>query len=148
MKHSPEVRSRVAAQSFQGVFFIVFIVVALVIFMGALSIGAPGPFLLAPLAFVLIGVAMFIASIRKGVDFSRAPLKRVPAAVAGERSQVSGGGQNTSASTSYFVTLEFKGGRRKEYSAGDELAGKLSAGDIGVAYLKGRVLVDFRRVRL
>jgi len=84
----------------------------------------------------------------KAASFSSAPMRKWGAVVIDERIKVSGGGNNSSARTHYFVTLEDKDGARDEYEVRESLAGKVGSGDIGVAYSKNSTLVAFKRVRI
>ena len=129
-------------------FFILFVGASLFMFTVIGATGAPGFLRLVPLFFSVAGVAAAIAILRKMGNFSRAPLQREPALVAGERTEVSGGGRDSSSSTDYFITLEFPGGRRREYTTQGKVVGKVSEGDLGVAFLKGDFLLDFERLRV
>ena len=77
------------------------------------------------------------------IRYSKTPIERVIALIAAERTDVSGGGNNRSVSTSYHATLQFEAGNRVELRCGDDMTGKIARGDMGVAYTKGNVLVDF-----
>jgi hypothetical protein len=44
------------------------------------------------------------------------------------------------------VLLEDRSGGRREYSCNSRLAGAHAPGDIGVAFLRGGFLLDFKRV--
>lgn len=76
---------------------------------------------------------------------ARAPVVRVVAVVVDERVRVSGGGKNSSASTSYYATLQMRDGARRELGCDGALAGRIAAPDIGVAFTKEDQLVDFIR---
>jgi hypothetical protein len=65
-----------------------------------------------PIGFIVLGVFMFLKFRTKMTDFQNSPTRAHAALIAGKRTQVSGGGQNSSASTSYFITAEFEDGRR------------------------------------
>ena len=77
---------------------------------------------------------------------SLARLERSIALVADERTEVSGGGKDSSASTSYHVLLEWKEGQRRELKPSARVTGAVAPGDIGVAYVKANRLLDFRRI--
>lgn len=77
-----------------------------------------------------------------------APVRRQPALVVDDRTVVQTAEDDTRARTSHHLTLEFEDGRREELRARGRVAGLLAAGDMGVAYTKGRSLVEFRRVRV
>lgn len=104
------------------------------------------PLAVLPLLLVILGVVGLAKNLQKATDFSASPLERHPAVVVDKRTKISGSGGDGSAFTSYFVTLQFPGGERTEYTANGPLAGALAQGDLGVAYLKSKVLLDFQRV--
>lgn len=107
---------------------------------------APLPFVLMPLAMGLFAVVAFATAVRKGMRRVRAPWKRVPAVVIDERTAMSGGGESSSVRTTYYALLELEDGQRLEVETPAAVAGKIAAGDAGVAYLRGDYLADFRRV--
>jgi hypothetical protein len=99
-------------------------------------------------AFLVVPVIFIVSAsllLRKGMAFAAAPITNELRVVVDERVNVSGGG-DTSKSTTYYATLQDRSGGRTEYETYDWLAGRIAAGDIGVAYLKGRRLVDFARL--
>ena len=129
-----------------AVFGLVFAGIALVMLklVGGFG-GMPGVFGLVPLLFVGVGLLVAFGVGAKALRFVNAPLLRVPALIVDERTAVSGGGRNSSASTSYNATLEAADGRREEYRIDGRLAGRVAPGDYGLAYLRGGILLDFRR---
>jgi hypothetical protein len=154
MKHTPSSSSHRGGIAAQGVFFLLFAVIALfIMFMGG-KIDTPGPsgtdnvFVIVPIAFAAIGIGGFLFTLLKGTSFSRSRLARLAAAIAGERTRVSGGGGNSHARTTYYVTLQGPGGRRHEFDASDRVSGMVTTGDVGIAYVKAGVLLDFKRVRV
>lgn len=125
---------------------VLFIVVGL--FMTGVAGAVFAPMALIPLAIVVVGVVAMLKGVMSGATRINAPLRRMPALVVGERTKITGGGDNSSAKTSYYITLEFKSGDRAEFSTSDEVIGAVTEGDLGVAYTKADYLVDFRRVRV
>lgn len=108
--------------------------------------GAVGgaPFALVPLLAVVFAIAMLVVTVPRVYELTSSPLLRVPARVLDKRNEVAGwGGGHRSASTRDLVTLEDEHGRRRQYFATSRLAGRIVPGDLGVAFLKGRHLVDF-----
>jgi hypothetical protein len=97
------------------------------------------------LVIAAIGLAMAVPAGLRAASFSRAPLQRVAVLVADERTKISGGGNDSSASTTYYATLEQADGSREEFEIDARLAGSIAPGDFGVAYVKGGLLLDFRR---
>jgi len=144
MAHRPSTATLAVGFGVMMIFGLVFaaIAVGMMLFVGALF----PPFALFLLLFVAAGLAMAITGGVKASRLANAPLLRVPALVVDERTQVSGGGNNSSASTSYFATLEVADAGREEYRIDGRLAGSVAPGDYGLAYLRSGFLLDFRRV--
>ncbi len=134
------VRFRFGTQLAFGIF-------ALFAGVGILIAGAPKEPTAAVIALVVlaIGAAITLTAGLRSASFSRAPLERVPALVADERTKVSGGSGNSSASTTYFATLEQADGQREEFEIDSRLAGAIAPGDFGLAYVRAGLLLDFRR---
>jgi len=107
------------------------------------SVWSTGMFVL--LLIVVIGLFFLIKSVARAANFARARPEAYPAGVVQTRMQVSGGGQNRSASTSYFITLEDEHGRRAEFEVSSRVAGQLTEGDVGVAHVRHRWLLEFSR---
>jgi hypothetical protein len=144
MQHEPRVPSLayvVAARSMFAV-SLVFAIAGLAFLLG---IPAPVPFKVLWVVMTAVSVALGIAMLVRARRYHAAPIARSTAIVIGTRTQVSGSGRDGSASTSYFVTLQERTGVRTEVHALDNVVGLLTAGDIGVAYIKSRTLVAFRR---
>lgn len=99
--------------------------------------------LLFPLAITLVGAFMLAATLKRAARFTSAELRRTIALVVDERVSVSGGRH---AHTTYFATLEWKSRTRREFSVNARLAGKIAPNDLGVAYMKADVLLDFERL--
>ncbi|HEX7703711.1 MAG TPA: DUF2500 family protein [Kofleriaceae bacterium] len=99
-------------------------------------------FVIVPIIFIVVAVVM----VAKAMKFASAPITNELLVVVDERVAVTGGGENSSAHTTYYATLQDRSGARLEYRTYDWLAGGIAAGDIGVAYLKGGRLVDFSRL--
>ena len=104
----------------------------------------PPALLLGPLLLGLLGVIVIVVA---GRDRS-SPIRSNVAVVLDERIKVSGGGQNTSAKTTYYVLVADRAGTRIELETTEDLAGRTAPGDIGVAYIRRGRLVDFSVVRL
>jgi hypothetical protein len=92
-----------------------------------------------------VGLAITLTAGLRATSFARARLQRVPALVVDKRTKVSGGGNNSSASTTYYATLEQVDGLREEYEIDSKLSGSIAQGDIGLAFLRGGMLLDFKR---
>jgi hypothetical protein len=104
--------------------------------------------MIVPLVVLGVAVIGFLSALGKGAILATSELLVRPAIVAGERTSVDGGGGSSSSTTHYFVTLESRDGERTEFSASDKLAGRVTEGDIGVAYIKADCLIEFERVRV
>lgn len=102
--------------------------------------GAPGLiFVLVPLLMCGIGIMGAITAARRTRMLSMGVFERLPALVRDERSE------SGEKSTSHFVTLEFEDGARTEYQVDGRTSGSVAPDDVGVAYIKGGFLIDFRR---
>ena len=141
MRHRPSSAGAAAGMAFGLGFAIVFTAISAVItVMFALAAGPCAAF---PLLFVLLGVGLIVVTMKKGADFASSKTEPRPALVLDERTAVSGG-ENTS--TRYYLTLEFPDGERSEFEVKGSLSGELTTGDMGIAYTRSDVLLDFQRV--
>ena len=120
-----------------------------------LSVGLPfaatiilAPFALIPLLFTAIGGWVLYDALRRRTRFMNARLLRVPALVVGERTKVTGGGRNSSATTTYFVTLQYDDGERHELRTKGAVIGEVTDGDIGYAFVRDIYLLDFARLNV
>ena len=103
-------------------------------------------FLLVPLVFVGIGIWTVISGLARVAQIRGAPLDRLASVVINKRTDVSSGGRRDSATTTYFSTLELKNGVRRELRTNESLAGLIKPGDVGVAFVKADLLLEFLRV--
>lgn len=148
MAHEPKapVVINIVAPLFMAVFGIGFLAVSTSMMGGDDGIPAPPGFRLLfaaiPVAFIAICAWMVV----RGVRFARAPVQKALAVVIDERVAVSGGGKNSSVRTTYYATVQFQAGDRHEYETYGWLAGRIAAGDLGVAFTKGDTLIDFLRL--
>ena len=154
MEREPDTREVVAGSAFSVVFMLFFAAVALFIGSTACSVtanspfGGPGPqlFALVPFAMAAFGIAAAVKAGGRAKRVASSPTERRLALVRDERTKVSGGGENSSASTSYFVTLEYENGSREEHRVSPRAAGRVAPGDVGVAYERAGILVDFEQL--
>lgn len=109
-------------------------------------LGACPPLGFLPLAIVAIGGFALLKQLTRTASARNAPLEKRPAIVVDERTSVSGGGESRSLRTLYYATLQFQDGTRREFDVFAGVAGKITRGDMGIAYLKGDYLVQFGRV--
>lgn len=131
-----------------AVVFAVFTVVALTIgvklgFSGSMFGGGVGLLAVIPLAIAAYGASLVVKAVARTSAIRTSPTERHVALVRDERVKVSSGGRNSRATTSYFVTLEYEDGRRKEHTVDARLASRVASGDVGVAFERGGYLVDF-----
>jgi hypothetical protein len=144
MHHEPRVPSLAYVIAAAGMFLfsLVFAIVALAFLSG---IPAPVAFKVLWVATTAVFVAIGIGVLVRAWRYHASPIARAIAIVVGTRTQISGSSSDGSTSTSYFATLQDRTGARTEVHALGNVVGLLTAGDIGVAYLKSRTLVAFRR---
>lgn len=106
-----------------------------------------------PLWFSLLFVVGGLVFAGGGVLLARgllavrhAPIERMIAVVVKERTDVRG--DERSASTTYYTTLQTRDGARAEYRTSHALFGKLVVEDIGVAYVRDTTLdLGFMQIR-
>jgi hypothetical protein len=103
------------------------------------------PLWVVPLFFVLLGLFLLAAATKRGSRIHAAPLARDLACVVDKRTEISGADSTTT--TKYHATLERTDGQRTEYEVDGRVAGLMAQGDLGVAYTKAELLVDFQRLR-
>jgi len=102
-----------------------------------------------PLGFVVLGVFLMRHFKTKVHALENDPVESLAVVVVDKRTEVSGGGSNSSASTSYFITCEAEDGERREYQVWDgKLYGRLTAEDAGVLYIRAGYGLDFDRVAI
>ncbi len=126
--------------------------------LGAVGFSQGGPFgsgvaivpafmALVPIGFVVLGIFMAVKHGKTMRTFQDAPTLGHAAVIVGKRTQISGGGKDSSASTRYFVTAEFEDGRREEFGLMTPgLYGKVTEGDAGVLFVRSTFVLDFDRV--
>jgi hypothetical protein len=144
LRHRPRTSRAAASMMGQSLFGLVFTGFSLLLFVTFAAMG--GLLAIFPLGFMGLGVLITLTGMRKAQQYRSAPLERMRAAVVDERLRVSGGGENTRAATTYFASLHFPAGDRREFEVSEETAGSIAPGDVGIAFLKGSLLVDFLRV--
>ncbi|WP_066254653.1 DUF2500 domain-containing protein [Neobacillus drentensis] len=88
---------------------------------------------------------MFIKGIKTWNHINKQPRLKVVAVVVSKRLQVSGGGEDHSSSTWYYVTFQFESGDRIEFSVSGREYGLLAEGDIGEVEFQGTRYHGFTR---
>jgi len=143
LRRTPSSTGKLVGFGFQTAFLVLFVLVS-----GAMTVGflAAGPLALVPGFICGVGVWMLVRNSKQAANFAGSQLQRTIAVWRDERTEVSGGGKNSSATTTHYVLLEERDGKRTEVPCEDGLAGAHAPGDIGVAYLRAGVLLDFQRV--
>jgi DNA-directed RNA polymerase subunit RPC12/RpoP len=99
-----------------------------------------------PAFITLVGLITVVYQLATANKQWNAPIDRHVLVWRDERTVVSGGGQHSRATTKHYVLLEDRDGRRAELACSSQLAGAHAPGDIGVAFLRGGFLLDFKRV--
>jgi hypothetical protein len=126
--------------AFLAVFTAAGLAIAVVLFSFCPPIG------LLPLAIVIFGGYGMSKQLSKTSRANSAPLERLPALVADARTKISGGNENRAVKTRYFVTLQFPDGSRRDLDAFSNVVGKITRGNMGIAYIKGEFLMAFGRL--
>jgi len=102
-----------------------------------ITIRPPFLFSLAMIVGGLVVVAGGVIAARRIGELRDAPVERLIAVIVKERTDVHGIDR---ADTTYYATLQTRDGVRTEYRVSHALVGRLVVDDIGVAYVKDRIL--------
>ena len=133
------------AKDMIGAFIGLFIAVTVGIVGAVAMASACPPMGLLPLVIAGALAYKILQQMKRTAENDRAPLVRKPSLVVEERTKISGN-DDSSTTTRYYTTLEYETGERQEFETAGEMAGKLTAGDMGVAFVKGDLLIEFGRV--
>ena len=90
-------------------------------------------------------IFMIVRAVAQWSANNNSPVQTFNSVVVAKRTDVSGGGNNTSASTSYFVTFELENGERLELPVKARDYGVLAEGDRGVLTRQGTRFLGFER---
>jgi hypothetical protein len=104
--------------------------------------------MLFPLFFIIIlGIILFtiFKNIKQWNYNNKQPKLNVDALVVSKRAQVRGGGNNSHASTGYFVTFQVESGDRMELVVTGSEYGMLAEGDFGELIFQGTRYHGFTR---
>ena len=117
---------------------------------GALALTIAGAFFFPPMAVLpLAGIAFGAYALVHWVVTQRGrprwKLQRVPAFVLAERTKIVST-SGTIGSERHLAELAFRDGTRRELAAHEDLAGRLTPGTGGVAFVRGTTLVDFAAI--
>lgn len=100
-------------------------------------------------ALIVLGAYPVIVGTYDLLKFRFAPLRCLPAIVAYKSKQVSSGQTEDDGGKALLVVcIESRDGSKQEYNASLELFERIEQEDIGVAYLRGRHILDFEKVAL
>jgi hypothetical protein len=107
------------------------------------------PFIFGAVFLIVIGTFIFVIfkNISQWSNNNKQPQLTVPADVKTKRSRVSGGSNDTSARTTYFVTFEVESGDRMELQVKPGDYGQLVEGDTGDLSFQGTRYLGFERKR-
>lgn len=113
-----------------------------------------GPMALIPMAMAAAGAFAFFSVLARKRKFEAAPLERVVVLIREENTEVSvshthqhtrnGSHREARVRQDHFVLLELENGDRQSHQVDAELAHAVTKGDVGIAYLKGGVMLDFK----
>jgi hypothetical protein len=97
---------------------------------------------------VIFGI--LIVGMGKGImewhSNNQQPIQTLPAVVIGKRLDISGGGTNSRAYTTYYVTFELRSGERREFQVPAKLYGLLAERDQGQLSLQGTRFKGYDRL--
>lgn len=126
------------------IFLVAFIGIGVAISTVSMSMG--GALGMVPLLFPAVGAVMLLVVLVKQARFRLARVEALPAVVVGKRTKVWGGGQDMSASTSYYLTVEHEDGSRVELDARSALYAMVAERDAGVLFRRAGVALDFDQI--
>ena len=97
----------------------------------------------------VIAAGIILFTMGKGIaewaNNNRKPVLTDMSKAVAKRTHVWGGGNNTSASTSYFITFEFENGERHEFAVKSKQYGMIAEDDVGLLTYQGTRFHDFER---
>jgi len=131
-----------------GLIFIAFsLISSFIITKAAKGFGSSGYIgTIALIFFSVVGIGLAGYGLYRLIKLKSARLDRLPALVVDKRTSVSGGGENSTVSTYYYITLAVGEGKRRELQAKGKLYGKITKDDAGVAYIRDNFLLDYKRL--
>ncbi|WP_409177727.1 DUF2500 domain-containing protein [Brevibacillus fortis] len=107
--------------------------------------GPPWWFLVIAGIIVLVILGAIINGIRIWMSNNSSPLLSKPAKIISKRTRTSGGGNDTSVSTYYYLTFELSNGERLEFHVKGSEYGLLVEGDTGTLTYQGTRYKEFSR---
>lgn len=105
---------------------------------------APTPVALVPGLFVLVGLGLTVSGLTLAAKGAAGGVQRRLAIVHGESAETHRSENHSS--TSHYTALRFRGGDVRTYRTQAKTSAAIREGDLGVAYLSGDWLVDFRHL--
>ncbi|AMX00199.1 DUF2500 domain-containing protein [Rummeliibacillus stabekisii] len=100
------------------------------------------------IGFVIV-IGILITRAAKGLNTwttnNNSPILTVPVAIVAKRTEVSGGGQDSMATTSYYATFELEDGERVELRVSGKVYGSFVEGDNGTLTYQGTRYHQFER---
>jgi len=142
MRWRPTARAKRAVSARSASY--VLLAVGLILVVGAFAFERNDHFMPTFVGIVLIVFGLRVLSASPDAPSSIAPTKPYAALVVTKRPEVTT--SNQSARTSYFTTLEFRTGTRREYEVDGEFYGLVAEDDIGVAYIAEGSLESFKKI--
>ena len=96
--------------------------------------------------FAALFIWIILRHIITAAKNSASPVAAEKAAAVAKR-QMTAGGFNGGYSTSYYVTFEFSGGERTEFSVKGKEYGMIAEGDTGILSYQGTRFISFERTK-
>ncbi len=92
----------------------------------------------------MVGYGM-LSTLNTHLENQSSPIQSELVRVVAKRTEVSGGGGDFSARTSYYLTFEFESGDRIEFGVKGQDFGMIAEGDVGVLNYQGTQFNSFTR---
>ncbi len=107
--------------------------------------GPPWWFFIIPVIIIAVIVTTIVKGLATWMSNNASPITSVPATVIGKRTRTSGGGNDSSVHTSYYITFELERGERIELQVAGNEYGLLVERDSGTLTYQGTRYKGFSR---
>jgi hypothetical protein len=97
---------------------------------------------------ILLAAYPLIVGFYDLLKFGASPLKRVPGIVVHKSKKVYAHGERGTSGAMFLVCIEMRNGHLRDYHVSPELFLTLEQDDIGIAYVRGNQMLDFKKITL